>query len=177
MHVETGLRVGRKVLTLVRPMLAVRREEIDAYVREHQVKFREDASNAVDGTTRNRVRLSLLPVINAAAGRDVVPMVLRLAQVAAREDAFMAETSEELVEHEKLIDDAGRLCLKPALKVAHEAMRYRVLRLWLQRCGVGDLSSELIEQAARLITERMPARINLPGGRWLRRKAGVLWVQ
>jgi hypothetical protein len=104
-------------------------------------------------------------------------MVLRLAEVATREDAFMAETSEALVEHEKLIDDPGRLCLKPALKAAHEAVRYRVLHLWLQRCGVGDLSSELIDQAARLITERVPAKMNLPGGRWLRRKARVLWVQ
>ncbi len=177
MQVEAELRVGNKTLTLMRPMLTVRRGEIDDYVREHRVKFREDATNALGEATRNRVRLSVLPMISEAAGRDVVPMLLRLATVAEREDSFLTDTTLALIQNGGLVDDAGCLCLKPALRTAHRALQHRVMHLWLQGNGVADLSAELVEQVVRLMTEKEPAKINLPGGRWVRRKAGVIWVE
>src|SRR5438477_11221521 len=59
----TGLAAMREVsmrriedvnLTVVRPLLGVWRDEIDRYVRQHRVKFREDASNKNLGPLRNR---------------------------------------------------------------------------------------------------------------------------
>src|SRR5947207_3638788 len=61
----TGLAAIREVtprgiddvdLTVVRPLLSVWRDEIDSYVREHRLKFREDASNKNLGPLRNRIR-------------------------------------------------------------------------------------------------------------------------
>src|SRR5262249_34979050 len=50
----TGLRAMREIsarrigdvrLTIIRPFLGIWRSEINSYIREHQLKFREDASN------------------------------------------------------------------------------------------------------------------------------------
>ena len=39
-------RIGKTQLTILRPLLGVWRKRIDAYVREHGLQFREDATNA-----------------------------------------------------------------------------------------------------------------------------------
>src|SRR6266516_1134326 len=49
-------RVGDVELTIVRPLLSVWRKEIDNYVREHRIRFREDATNKKLAATRNRIR-------------------------------------------------------------------------------------------------------------------------
>ena len=58
-------------LWIVRPLLAVWREEIDAYIAHHRIAFREDASNTDLGFTRNRLRHEAIPALSAALGRDV----------------------------------------------------------------------------------------------------------
>src|SRR4030095_15375990 len=54
-------RIGDVDLTIVRPFLGVWRNEIDKYVREHCLKFREDASNKNLAPLRNRLRRRIIP--------------------------------------------------------------------------------------------------------------------
>ncbi|MGV3636346.1 MAG: tRNA lysidine(34) synthetase TilS [Flavobacteriales bacterium] len=48
---------------IIRPLIAVTREEILAYAREHDIPWREDASNTEEIYLRNRVRHELLPML------------------------------------------------------------------------------------------------------------------
>src|SRR5207245_9208824 len=48
-------------LAIVRPFLSVWRKEIDIYVREHRIKFREDASNKNLDPLRHRNRHRIIP--------------------------------------------------------------------------------------------------------------------
>ncbi len=52
----------------LRPMLSVRRAEIETYATSNHVPFRTDASNMQDKYRRNRVRLQVLPML-----RQLVP--------------------------------------------------------------------------------------------------------
>ena len=61
--------VMRGDLEIVRPLLGVWREEIDAYVAEHGLEFCEDPSNADRRHTRNRVRHEILPLLAKEIGR------------------------------------------------------------------------------------------------------------
>src|SRR5438094_2696762 len=67
---STGLAAMREVSTrhiddvdlkIVRPLLGLWRNEIDNYVRQHRLKFREDASNKNLTQIRNRIRRRLIP--------------------------------------------------------------------------------------------------------------------
>ena len=177
---ETSLSVpnGKRTTTLqlLRPLLHVRRADIDAYAAEHRLKFREDASNADTTLTRNALRHAALPMLTELLGRDSVPMLVRLARVAEREDAFMASVVEQLITEHALIAEDGSLLLKPVLLAAHSAVQHRVLLGWLTARGVHRLSQDLVEEAARLLTQAQPARLNLPGALQLRRKEGRLWI-
>src|SRR3569623_439217 len=83
---ETPVRMGRTRRTLLRPLLNVRRRQIDEFVNTGRIKFREDATNAETVATRNRLRHALLPLISAALAKDVAPMLTRLARIARRDE-------------------------------------------------------------------------------------------
>jgi tRNA(Ile)-lysidine synthase len=48
---------------VVRPLLFASREEIEAFVRENGIAYREDASNAEEKYQRNRIRQRMIPVL------------------------------------------------------------------------------------------------------------------
>ncbi|MCO5232803.1 MAG: tRNA lysidine(34) synthetase TilS [Chitinophagales bacterium] len=48
---------------ILRPLLNVSREQIDLYIQEHQIAFREDSSNATSHYKRNLIRHQISPLI------------------------------------------------------------------------------------------------------------------
>jgi len=57
-----------RAVTVVRPLLSMRREEVRRLLRDAGLAWREDSSNASARFTRNRVRSELLPQIEEACG-------------------------------------------------------------------------------------------------------------
>jgi tRNA(Ile)-lysidine synthase len=72
---------------IVRPLLGVRRTEVEAFLRERGQGWREDATNQDVSLTRNRVRHLLMPML-----REFNPaldaLLARTAEVAREEEAF-----------------------------------------------------------------------------------------
>ncbi|MCA1963568.1 MAG: tRNA lysidine(34) synthetase TilS [Prosthecobacter sp.] len=161
---------------LTRPLLGWRRADMDAFLAARGLRYREDSSNAKAGPRRNRLRHKVLPLLCQIFERDVAPLLARCAQQAARdEDALQAMAGRLLAEH--VLPDAG-LRVAPALKSAHPALLSRVLFRWLTlTCAVPGIGFAEVSEAMRLLEPAGPARINLPAGHHLRRKAGRLWVQ
>lgn len=50
--------------TIVRPLTALSRRQIEEYAREHKIAFREDSSNASDKYLRNKLRHIILPALD-----------------------------------------------------------------------------------------------------------------
>ena len=76
---------------IVRPLLAFSREEILNYAKDHDIEWREDASNASNKYIRNKIRHQVLPVL-----KEINPSVL---------DSF-ATTIENLQESKQIIEDS-----------------------------------------------------------------------
>jgi tRNA(Ile)-lysidine synthase len=66
----------------VRPLLRVTRAEVLAFLKEEEQPYREDASNADLGFTRNRIRHGLLPLLAEEYNPAIVPVLGRLAEQA-----------------------------------------------------------------------------------------------
>lgn len=56
--------------TTIRPLLNNSRAEIEAYLRTHQIEWRNDSSNETDDYLRNRIRHHVLPALHAADERN-----------------------------------------------------------------------------------------------------------
>lgn len=72
---------------IVRPLLSVRREEVEAYLGDRGQAWRDDATNRDVSLTRNRVRHELMPILRSFnPGVDVA--LARLAEIARDEESF-----------------------------------------------------------------------------------------
>ncbi|PYJ44891.1 MAG: tRNA lysidine(34) synthetase TilS, partial [Verrucomicrobia bacterium] len=76
-------RVDDLDLTIVRPLLGVWRAEIDRYVQERRLRFREDASNKNLTPLRNRIRRRVIPDLERHLGRNIRQNIWRTAVIAA----------------------------------------------------------------------------------------------
>ena len=72
---------------IVRPLLGVRRVEVEAFLRERGQGWREDATNRDVSLTRNRVRHVLMPMLREFKSA-VDALLARTAEVAREEEAF-----------------------------------------------------------------------------------------
>lgn len=72
---------------LWRPLLGVTRREIEAYLAAHTLPARQDSSNRSPAFARNRVRHTLLPLLEQAHP-GARAALLRLARIAARDAAY-----------------------------------------------------------------------------------------
>lgn len=161
--------LDRSDVTLVRPLLPFTRQEIEAYARARRLDFCEDQSNASCDHTRNRLRHDVLPMLAAALGFDPVPALARTAEILAAEDALL----------EALIAPRAQGAQIPARELLREppALQRRWLHAWLQARTKGAISFDIVERARRMAApDSKPAKINLPRGFHLRRRAGMLFV-
>ncbi|GEP43467.1 hypothetical protein BGE01nite_27580 [Brevifollis gellanilyticus] len=162
-------------LQLLRPLIDWRRSDIDAYIQEHGLSFREDSSNKTRGPRRNRLRLDVLPLLNQIFERDVSPIIARLGSLATLDDDALQSQADRLLE--TFLNTDRSLRITPELKQEHPALLLRLLRQWLVSVHhLKNIGFAEVELAFDMLQPGGPAKINLPGNRHLRRKAGRLWI-
>ncbi|PYJ64387.1 MAG: tRNA lysidine(34) synthetase TilS, partial [Verrucomicrobia bacterium] len=86
MREVSARRIGNIELTIVRPFLGVWRKEIDDYVRQYRIKFREDATNKNLNPLRNRVRHRVIPYLEKMLGRNIRLTISRAATIAGEDE-------------------------------------------------------------------------------------------
>lgn len=157
-------------LTIVRPLLGVSRAEIDSYIRERGLKYRDDASNDSVASMRNRVRHRIIPYIEKQLDRNIRRALWRAATITADE----AEWADALL-------DPGATTRELTVKELRElprALQRRMIQRWLQSHGVVDLDFDTIELVRALVQPDAPhAKTNLPRDRHARRRAGKIFVE
>jgi len=136
---------------LVRPLLGRSRESVREHLRRLGQDWREDASNRDDRILRNRIRLRVLPLLEREVSPSARESLLRLAEMAAEEDAFLEALASELYREIRLPGAPGaELRLDAAgLRAAHPAVARRAARL-----ALGDLTG-----GPRDVTFRMCERV------------------
>lgn len=174
----TGLAAMRKISTrrvdgvevaIVRPLLGVWRKEIDNYVHEHRLKFREDASNKNLAPVRNRIRLRLIPHLEKLLGRNVRQNIRRAAMIAGEEENWI----------DGQLPDSRDVELSVAtIRVLPIALQRRAILKWLRAQNISEVGFDVIERVRSLLdpTGRV-AKINLAHDRHARRRAGKIFIE
>jgi tRNA(Ile)-lysidine synthase len=164
-------REGDVSLTVGRPFLGIWRSDINQYVKQNRLDFREDRSNKDLTPLRNRVRQRIIPYLEKTIGRNIRQNIWKTATILAEEENFF----ESLLP--KNLENVAELAVEP-LRQLSVALQRRMLRRWLRAAEVRDLTFELVERVRALIdhTNRV-AKTNLPGNRHARRRAGKLFLE
>lgn len=138
---------------VIRPMLTVTRDDVEAFLEEYALPHVEDSSNAEDDFLRNRIRHGILPLMraeNPRIGENLSAMALLLRQDEACLQAMIPEEQ---------MPDVSRL------KAMEPALRRRTLERFLKAQGVREPEQIHILQAEQLLYHRSPsASMQFPGG-------------
>lgn len=161
----------RGALTVHRPWLGIWRKEIVAHAKQNQLRWREDATNRDTHHRRNWLRHQLVPLLQKQFSPDAPQALWRAAEILGAEGDWLEElTARGPSPTSKTLSVR---VLRP-LPVAH--LR-RLLRAWLTHHGITDISFEDIEAVRGLLTQTLPAKINLSGGHFARRRDGLLFLE
>jgi tRNA(Ile)-lysidine synthase len=156
---------------IVRPLLGVSRATIEAFARERDLAWREDASNARLDYTRNRLRLRWLPGL----ARDFNPRLLRaigaLAEAQRQDSAWIAAMVEREAASRFTREGAWLRIDAKDWSVLPEALARRLARSALQHCGAARHVTRVhLERMQRFLHSARPgSAIELPGDLRLRR--------
>ncbi|MDO4203549.1 MAG: tRNA lysidine(34) synthetase TilS [Selenomonadaceae bacterium] len=143
---------------LIRPLLAVSRQEIEEYCVLRGLEPRRDATNdEPDEARRNSLRLELLPLLRERYNPEINAALCHLAEIAAdMSDCVSALTDEKAagIMQDNTID-------RPAFSVCPKAVQQALIRKLpgLENCSYND-----IEAVRRLIcTGDSGQQLSLPG--------------
>lgn len=146
---------------IIRPLIEVRRREIEAYLRRKKIKVRRDASNLEDIYLRNKIRNSLLPLLEREYNRNIKEVLANMADSAAYDYDYLIRAARRSIRK-----PTARIALKKFLRM-HPAMQRLVLRLMIAQVK-GDtrrITFQHIKEIEDLVLNRPPNSIvDLPKG-------------
>ena len=99
---------------IIRPFLPFSRVEIEKYIQENNLQWREDSSNASDKYFRNKVRHAIVPVL-----KELNPNLLSSFQ----------NTIENLQQAQSLVEDASKLVFQIVVQEEANQLKFNLIEL------------------------------------------------
>lgn len=150
---------------IIRPMLGITRQEVEAFLEEWGLPHVEDSSNETDDFLRNRLRHHVMPLL-----KEENP---KLSQTLSRM-ALLLREDENYLSRQAACETMPSVA---ELKEMPKALRFRVLERFLKEQGVKEPGSVQLEAVNALLFSKNPsARTYLPGGTVAARKYDQLVV-
>jgi len=158
---------SNSVIRVVRPLLGIRRRDIEAFLTAEGVAWCVDETNLGDDYVRSRVRNELLPLLRSRYNANVGSALLNLSELAAQANELVQELAEEAqsglvrLEAERVLLDAE------AVARLHPTVRGALLRRVLKRfkppgSEIGLVHVRQLEDI--LESEGSSKTVPLPGG-------------
>lgn len=135
---------------LIKPLIEIRRSEIENFIKEHEIPFVSDSSNLKDSYLRNDIRHHLLPFIEENYNPSIVESLARTAGVLRHDNEFI----------EALAGHLGVVEKKRAKEVVLDGARLRELHISLLT-RVFLASVRVLGNSSRINTSHIEAFVGL----------------
>ena len=147
-------KVGKKL----RPLLSVRRAEIENFMQERDLPWREDLSNQSLDYRRNRIRHLIIPQWKEVLGDDLPAKLAGMASHLQAEEEVLRELSSKHYAEIRLANSELNLRKMSELPLA---LQRRVLLQWLEDEGLDAPHRDTMEEFLRLLSD-LPREGRLP---------------
>lgn len=156
LHGATGIPPVRG--TIIRPLIACTREEIEAYCTEYGLSYVTDSTNADTAYARNRIRHTVMPQLRAVNPQTTAAITRFIEQV-RQTDEFLNKLTAAAVDDAKT--DASDTYSREALLALEEPLRSRSL------CRITKTAEERHVRLLLAALEAGSGAVVLPTGmRW-----------
>lgn len=152
---------------IIRPLLCVKRAEIEEYLSSIGREYCTDSTNLHDDYMRNRLRLKLIPYIEENINANFVENINEMAQILRETDDFMTDCTDKIYGDSLIEKEDKKVILDTnILSTVHPAIVKRVIRKSFLEAGMGlkDVTKIHTEDVAALITKTTGKSVMLPLG-------------
>lgn len=150
---------------IIRPLIQVSRQEIEMYLKEKQIPYYTDSSNASDEYSRNVIRNQVLPVLEDV-NQKAVRHITEISDLAQEYWTYVEKQAMEL-EQECVTVHEGHLSLQEERfarqsRVVQRHLIYRMLSRAAE--AVKDIEQVHVEQVLALLDRQTGKQVSLPYG-------------
>lgn len=165
--------------TVVRPLLCLRRTEIEQFLREVKQVWCEDKSNVQDHYTRNRIRNHVIPYLTDEVNTGAVEHMNTTMEQMRELEEYLAVQTEAMFqkwirgpEAEGSIGSGEILLLNQAYTEVPKVIRNRMILKCMNRISgkERDISAVHVEQVDGLFVNQSGKQLSLPHGIWVFRE-------
>ncbi|MBS3906481.1 MAG: tRNA lysidine(34) synthetase TilS [Syntrophaceae bacterium] len=140
---------------VIRPLLEVRRGEIETYAQESGIPYLLDSSNLKKDYLRNRLRLNLIPLIEKEYQPGFRKAMIRTSTILREENDYLVRGAEET--YQKIVlEEEGQITFKfSAYQSLHQAIQWRIIQKALEKMEDGSKMEEGEWSDVNLIYRRL----------------------
>jgi len=152
---------------IIRPLIEVSRKEIEDFISQNNLRFRQDSSNEKNIFTRNKIRRELIPILEKDFNANIKEVLVNMAENLRLENEFLSRYAKRKFKSVSRNKHGGILIDIRRLKKHPEAVRKRILR-----AALGELKGDLRrltyqhwKEIEDLIDDRpVNSKVDLPAG-------------
>jgi tRNA(Ile)-lysidine synthase len=163
---------------IIRPLLEIKREEIEKFLKGKGQSYRIDSSNLLPNYFRNKIRLSLLPLIKRKFNPKIVDVLNRVSSIISFQQKYIEKKCEEILSDICKIRNNDKIILDLKRFVNYDiSLQREMIRLCVKELNrdATDLSFDSIERILDLIQsegsayggkEKSGRKVKLTGNTW-----------
>ena len=177
MNGAAGIRPVRG--TIIRPLLECDRKEIEGYLKDRNVIWREDRTNQEMDYTRNVIRGQVFPLLKERVNAKSLEHFASLGEEIRRTEEYLDRLVNEKLKHILQLERTGGVLLIEELCKEDDFLKERMIRqaLKLTGCPLKDLTRVHVKQICSLLQGQSGKQTTLPGGWTVRREFEKLYME
>lgn len=158
----------------IRPLLELNKADIVAYLDKQNIPYIIDPSNYSEEYLRNRIRLKVIPALQACDTRFDANFAQTLTRLQETEDYLELHTKQEFA---KIIGDSLQTISVSSLLSYPSLMRYRLLMHWMQANNVRiPLSQSFLDEILKFLTTQQGGVHNIHHEWRIEKKSGMATI-
>jgi tRNA(Ile)-lysidine synthase len=159
-----NLPAGNHTLRVIRPLLEVKRTEIEYYCLKHGLQYRQDSTNSTAEMLRNRIRLELLPLLQKY-NPDIAGALLRVSRIARDDAAFLEQECSRIWQQITRVHRGNILIDKGVFLGLPVAVQRQIIRRAIQeiRGNLKDIETRHVDLILNARQKPAGRQVTLPG--------------
>lgn len=146
---------------IIRPLLCLRRSEIEALLQREGIDYRTDATNFEEDYTRNKIRLKVLPYLNREINQRATEHIAALAGAALEASDYIARQAKKA--WEQVADEKDRIYI-PKFSALDPVIQKALVRLLIEKKAgkLKDITQKHVQSVCGLAFAMSGREIHLP---------------
>lgn len=149
---------------IIRPLLCLKRNEIEEYCHIHEIVYQDDHTNFMTVYARNKIRLECIPYIEQNINPNIIQMLGEHSQLYRQEEDFLKAYTEEMFER-CAKKQQGRISIDiNSFESCYPYIQSRIILLSLHKLisTMKDITLKHIESVMGLVKMQSGKKISLP---------------